>query len=66
MQTWLGLFTDDVVIRSLGDENPRLEFAKSRHGQSGAEQYFAELGSSWQMIYFTPKNSSPKMTELWC
>ncbi len=55
VQTWLGLFTDDIVIRSLGDENPRLEFAKSRQGKSGAEQYFAELGSSWEMVYFTPE-----------
>jgi ketosteroid isomerase-like protein len=55
VQTWLGLFTDDIVIRSLGDENPRLEFAKSRQGKSGAEQYFAELDSSWEMVYFTPE-----------
>jgi uncharacterized protein len=55
VQTWLGLFTDDIVIRSLGDENPRLEFAKSRQSKSGAEQYFAELRSSWEMVYFTPE-----------
>jgi hypothetical protein len=54
VQTWLGLFADDIVIRSLGNENARLDFAKSRKGKSEAEQYFADLGSSWEMVYFQP------------
>ena len=56
VQTWLGLFADDMVIRSLGEENPRLDFAKSRQGKSEAQQYFAELGSSWELVYFNPED----------
>jgi uncharacterized protein len=56
VQTWLGLFADDIVIRSLGNENARLDFATSRKGKSEAEQYFADLGSSWEMVYFNPED----------
>jgi ketosteroid isomerase-like protein len=56
VQTWFELFADDIIMRSLGGENPQLDFAKSRNGKSGAEQYFAELGSSWEMVYFQPED----------
>ena len=56
VQTWFELFADDIVIRSLGNENARLDFAKGRKGKSEAEQYFADLGSSWEMVYFQPED----------
>jgi ketosteroid isomerase-like protein len=53
VQQWLELLADDVVIRSLAENEPSLEFAERRRGRAQAEQYFAALAKEWEMIYFS-------------
>jgi ketosteroid isomerase-like protein len=50
--TWLELFADDVVIRSLAGEHAAMGFARGRRGKGDAERYFAELAASWEIVSF--------------
>jgi ketosteroid isomerase-like protein len=48
---WLDLLSDDVVIRSLGETAPELEFASARNGRVHAMKYFADLTKHWEMNF---------------
>ncbi|WP_010584942.1 nuclear transport factor 2 family protein [Schlesneria paludicola] len=52
-QHWLDLMADDVKMTSLASSHPSMEFTKAVHGKSQAEDYFAGLKASWEMVHFT-------------
>ncbi|MBS0263548.1 MAG: nuclear transport factor 2 family protein [Planctomycetes bacterium] len=49
---WTELISDDVLMSSLGDAEPELEFASQRRGRDLAHQYFFDITKAWEMNFF--------------
>ena len=50
---WLDLVADDVVLRSVADGAPGMEFSAPRRGRAELQHYFAGLARDWEMIHYT-------------
>ena len=52
VSTWMEMFADDIVIRSLAGEAVDLGFSGGRGGKHVAERYFAHLAANWEMVSY--------------
>ena len=55
VETWLALMHDDIVMRSIADGAPGMEFSAPRTGKHTVGDYFATLAADWEMIHYTPE-----------
>ena len=49
---WLQILSDNIVLKSLGDGRPGLEFSQERRGKADVGLYLAGLAESWQMVFY--------------
>lgn len=52
---WLDLFSDNIRMRSVGDQVGGLEFAGEYLTKQQAVSYFTGLLETWEMIHWTPE-----------
>lgn len=52
-EVWVALMADDIVLRSVADGAPGMEFSAPRHGKAAVGGYFAGLKADWEMVYHT-------------
>ncbi|HZR81550.1 MAG TPA: nuclear transport factor 2 family protein [Candidatus Binatia bacterium] len=48
---WMALFGDDIVVKSVGDGVPGIEFSMPRRGREEATRYFADIARDWEMSF---------------
>src|SRR5262245_44403283 len=49
---WMDLLADDVVMRSVADGAPGMEFSAARRGRAEVEHYFSGLAATWEMLFY--------------
>lgn len=54
-QCWLDILANYVVFHSMGDGNPVLAFARTRHSKQEMADYFTKLATDWTMVYWSPE-----------
>src|SRR5262249_27518729 len=50
---WLNLMSDDVHFRSLAAGAANMEFTRTSTSKDQVREYFSQLTSQWEMIYYT-------------
>jgi ketosteroid isomerase-like protein len=53
--TWMALMADDIVMRSVADGAPGMEFSAPRKGKDTVHHYFTALAAEWEMVHHTPE-----------
>ncbi len=52
---WLGLASERIQIRSVGNEGGSLSFAHARRSREEFAHYLSAILAEWDMVYYLPK-----------